>query len=491
VLIFMESVPPVLPSYEVLAGLVAELRSEVAGLRAELAAQAGRIVELEAENAELRRRAGLNSRNSSKPPSSDGLGKPAPKSLRKPSGRGPGKPKGAAGGTLRQTAVPDETLVHVPPVCEGCGDSLAEAVVVGEQARQVIDIPPVQPKVTEHVLQTRRCGGCGETTVADAPAGVNAPVQYGPQVKGAAVYLSARQHVPYQRCAELLSDLLGTPVTAPALHLWNRAAADRLAGFTRQICEQIATAPVAGFDESGGRIDGKIRWIHTATTNTATAYLVHDKRGTEAFNTMGILPVFTGIAVHDGWKPYKTYPQATHALCNAHHLRELNAALESDPDGQTWADDMAGLLTEIWEARKQLAVASGAKAFPPSVLADYLGRYENIITAGHEANPPPPTGTRKRTRPANLLHRLDTEREQVLRFATDWQVPFDNNQSEQAIRMAKVQLNISHCWRTIEGAERFLTLRGYLETAKKNGQDLLDTLARLFDGRGAWTPTPN
>ncbi|MFF3159339.1 IS66 family transposase [Streptomyces sp. NPDC057910] len=258
----------------------------------------------------------------------------------------------------------------------------------------------------------------------------------------------------------------------------------------RAVREQIAGSPVAGFDESGGRINGKTRWIHTAVTNTATTYLVHDKRGTAAFDELGILPLFTGTAVHDGWKPYKTYDRATHALCNAHHLRELHGVLESNPDGQGWAEAMARLLTEVWETRKDQS-ADGASEFTPDVLADCQDRYEQVIAAGHRANPPPPAGTRKRTRHANLLARLDTEREQVLRFATDRRVPFDNNTSEQAIRMAKVQLNVSHCWRTIEGAQRFLAVRGYLETAKKHGLGLLDVLARLFDHRGPWIPTPS
>jgi hypothetical protein len=341
--------------------------------------------------------------------------------------------------------------------------------------------------VVEHVLESRACTGCGHVTTAAPPAGVNAPVQYGPSVRAAAVYLRVRHHLPWQRCALLLADLLGTAVTAAALREWTARAAMLVAGFTAVVRKRITDAPVAGFDETGARVAGRTRWIHTAVTDTFTAYLLHDKRGTVAFDAMGVLPAFTGTAVHDGWKPYKTYTGVVHALCNAHHLRELAGITQGDPVGQAWAANLAALLRTVWNDRKQRQ-AEGATAFTPDKLTAYQERYHQVIEAGHAANPP--SQGRRRTRAQNLLHRLDTERDQVLRFAADWRVPFDNNTAEQAIRMAKIQLNVSHGWRTIQGARRFLALRSYLETAKKHDLDLHDALARLFDGRGTWLPAP-
>ncbi|MHA6757249.1 IS66 family transposase [Streptacidiphilus sp. PAMC 29251] len=480
-----------LPSYAELVGLVGELRAELSQVRAELAAARVEIAELRAENTELRRQLGMNSRNSSKPPSSDGLAKP--KSLRKPSGRGPGKPKGSPGGALLQVQAPDRIRVHVPLACTGCAGALADAQVVSVERRQVFDLPEIRPQVTEHRIEHRRCG-CGTTTAAPAPAGVSAPVQYGPGVRAMAVYLLNRQHLPYARCAELLADCLGVKVATGSLLAWNEQAADAVTAHTATVRAQLIDCEVVGFDETGARVAGRTCWVHTACTRTLTLYSVHAKRGVLAFEAMGVLPRFTGIAVHDGWKPYKTYTAAAHALCNAHHLRELAGAVENaGPDApQEWASQLAELLVEIWDtikdARTEHAWANG---FSLDELERYADRYDTLITAGRRLHPARAPGTRsKRSKTANLLDRLDTERDQVLRFAFDWRVPFDNNRSEQAIRMVKVQQKISNGWRTFQGAERFLAMRGYLSTAAKQGRNLLDVTRRLFDGRGAWIPTP-
>ena len=214
----------------------------------------------------------------------------------------------------------------------------------------------------------------------------------------------------------------------------------------------------------------------------------------QAFEAMGVLPHFTGTAVHDGWKPYKTYTEAAHALCNAHHLRELAAVVENAPADrpETWADDLAGLLVDTWDEIKDIQAAHPhATGFTVDALERLTARYEEIITAGRTLHPPRAPGEprRKRSKAANLLARLDTERDQVLRFVFYWRVPFDNNTSEQAIRMAKVQQKITGGWRTTLGAERFFAVRGYLSTAAKQGRNLLDAITRLFDGRGAWLPT--
>ncbi len=252
---------------------------------------------------------------------------------------------------------------------------------------------------------------------------------------------------------------------------------------------------MVGFDETGTRVEGRTCWVHTACTRSLTLYAVHAKRGVDAFEAMGVLPDFTGIAVHDGWKPYKTYTGAVHALCNAHHLRELAGVTDNAPQDapQDWADDLAALLVEVWDQIKDIRAAhEHASGFTVNALEHIAARYEEIIAAGRALHPPRAPGQprRKRAKAANLLDRLDTERDQVLRFAYDWRVPFDNNTSEQAIRMAKVQQKISGGWRTMPGAERFFAVRGYLSTAAKHGKNPLDVVTRLFDGRGAWIPIP-
>jgi transposase len=464
------------PSYAELLLLIGELRAEIAELRA--------------ENAELKRRLGMNSKNSSKPPSSDGLAKP--KSLRKPSGRGPGKPKGAPGGALLQVHEPDETEVHVPAACSSCAAGLSRAEVVSVEKRQVFDLPEIRLRVVEHQVQRRRCG-CGAVTAGSAPPQVTAPTQYGSRPKAFAVYLVTRQHLPYERCAELLADCLGAHVAASTLIGWNAAAAQAVAPHTEAVRQQLIECDVVGFDETGTRVEGRTCWVHTACTRALTLYRVHPKRGVDAFNAMGVLPHFAGTAVHDGWKPYKTYTDTVHALCNAHHLRELAGVTENAPADapQEWAEDLAALLVEVWDQIKEIrAEHEQATGFTVDELERITARYEEVIAVGRALHPPRAPGEprRKRSKAANLLDRLDTERDQVLRFAFDWRVPFDNNTSEQAIRMAKVQQKISGGWRTMLGAERFFAVRGYLSTAAKQGKNLLDAITRLFDGRGAWIP---
>jgi transposase len=330
-----------LPSFEELAALVVELRAEVAALRTENA-------QLRAENAELRARLGKNSRNSSKPPSSDGPAKPAPKSLRGRSGRRPGGQAGHRGQTLCQVVDPDRRRRHVPRSCRGCGAGLAGAPEVGLERRQVFDIPAIRMRVTEHQLIKRRCG-CGTVTAADAPVGVDAPAQYGPNVAAIVIYLYVGQFLSKDRTARALAELFGTPISGGTVAAMTARAAAGLTAFTGQVREQLTKAEVAHFDETGLRVASRLRWVHSASTGKYVLITVHDKRGVTAMNAAGVLPAFTGVAVHDGWAPYDTYGQATHARCNAHVLRELQAVIDhhthnSGQDLWCWATQAAGAL---------------------------------------------------------------------------------------------------------------------------------------------------
>jgi len=473
------------PSYGQLAALVVEQAAVIEELRGEVAG-------LKAKVADLERRLAQNSRNSSRPPSSDGLAKPpAPKSLRRSSGRKPGGQPGHEGRHLEWVERPDEILRHVPSRCGGCGGDLSGGEPVGEETRQVFDLPPVRLAVCEHRAQRRRCV-CGHVTSAGFPAGVNAPTQYGPRVRALGIYLIAAQHLPYKRAAGLLADWLGAPLSPGTLVAFVKDGADDLGVFLDRVHEQISGSPVVHFDETGVRAGGRGRWLHSSSTETLTFYALHDRRGTEGIDHAGVLPNFQGIAVHDGWPQYRAYTSAIHALCNAHHLRELLAIIEGDPEGQSWAAKTDMLLRALHGTVEQ-AKAVGEQSLDPWTLAGYRAAYEQIIVLGHQQNPPPTKRTGKRgpigrSASANLLRRLDEQREHVLRFAHDFRVPFDNNLAERDLRMIKIQQKISGCWRTTTGAHRFLALRAYISTSRKQHRDTIDTLARLAKHQ-PWLPS--
>lgn len=446
------------------------------------------IGHLSARVAELEARLGKNSQNSSKPPSSDAFTKPAPRSLRRKSGRKPGKQTGDPGARLEPKPDPDEVVVHTPTACGSCGSDLATAPVVGDQRRQVFDLPPIRLRAVEHRAQQRMCG-CGRVTTAEFPGQASAPACYGPRVAALGVYLLGRQHLPVDRAAEAMADCFGAPVSTGWLSSLLPSAADRLEGFTAAVRAQLAAAPVAHFDETGGRVAGKLRWVHVAATDTLTMYHRASGRGKDSIDAGGVLPGFTGVAVHDGLTSYRRY-EVTHALCAAHHLRELAGIAEAT--GQEWPTQVADLLVEIHKA-VETAKTTGRTALPARRLAGYRRRYRALIAEGKALNPPPPR-TGKRGRPklgpaGSLLRRLDDYQDDVLRFAIDFTVSFDNNQAERDIRMVKLQQKISGGWRSETGADAFLTIRSYLSTARKHHRGALDVLRDLFTGN-PWIPAP-
>lgn len=449
-----------------------------------------RVDELSTEVAELRARLDQNSRNSSKPPSSDGYAKPpAPKSLRRPSGRKPGGQSGHRGHHLKQVESPDEVIHHVPDRCTGCGAELRGAELAGEEVRQIFDLPEIRLAVSEHRAQRKRCS-CGQLSRADFPAGVDAPAQYGPALRGLVLYLIVYQHLPYERAAQLLSDWLGAPLSTGTLAAIVERCGAGLGRFDEQVREEILKSPVIGFDETGARVAGRLRWVHSASTDQWTLYAIHERRGKGGIENLGVLGVYDGVAVHDGWLSYRNYESVTHALCNVHHLRELQGAIEGDPKTQGWAAAMDELLREL-KRTVDAAREAGATALPASVTAAFERRYELIIELGHEQNPPPKRigkrGPLARSKTANLHRRLDQDRDAVLRFAYDFRIPFDNNQSERDLRMIKLQQKISGCWRTSGGADRFLAMRSYLSSTRKQGRGIIDALSRLAE-QDPWLP---
>ena len=304
-------------------------------------------------------------------------------------------------------------------------------------------------------------------------------------------YLCVHQHLPVDRAAQLLADVLGANVATGTLAAVLAEGAVGLDGFLATVRDQLAAAPVAHFDETGARVAGRLHWIHSASTSLLTLFTVHAKRGKVAMDQAGVLGGFGGVAVHDGWAPYWRYQNATHALCGAHLLRELEAITEEP--GQGWAAGMAELLVDA-KLVADRARAAGACRVQDATRARLHTRYERLLADGEAANPPPPVTGRRRGRvrrsPAGrLLARLDTHRDEVLRLLDDCRVPFDNNQAERDLRMVKLQQKISGCWRTLAGAETFLAIRSYLSTARKQGMNPLVVLGQLFAGH-PWLPAP-
>ncbi|MCA1681800.1 MAG: IS66 family transposase [Actinobacteria bacterium] len=470
---------PGTPSVEKLCERLAQRDVLIEALSAELGAARARIAELEA-------RLGQSSRNSSKPPSSDGLAKPAPKSLRRRGGRKPGGQDGHPGSTLAPVAVPDEVITHEPVCCRGCGDGLGGAPEVGREHRQVFDIPPMQVRVSEHQLIKRRCG-CGTVTSAEAPEGVSAAVQYGPRITAIIVYLYVGQFLSKKRTAAALAELFGTPVSQGTVAAMTTRAAGELGGFTEWVRANLAAAEVVNFDETGLRVEGKLRWVHSASTGKYSLIFVHDRRGTKGMDAAGVLPEFSGIAVHDAWAPYDTYTSCTHALCGAHVLRELQAVTDLAPEGQwCWATQAGDALRELNQlVNDALAVSNTLENIDPAALSAAVHRYRSAALLGVQATD---ARTSKLMGKHNALaRRLIDRQDDYLRFTLDPRVPFDNNAAEREIRMIKLRQKVSGCLRTLTGAGQFCAIRSYLATAAKHGIHFFAALTTLAEGR-PWLP---
>jgi transposase len=461
------------------------------GFEATFALVEGLLHNIDALNArvqQLEDRLAKNSRNSSKPPASDDPPtKPKPKSLRQRSGKKPGGQKGHPGRTLAVVESPEHVVSHGPEECEGCGRSLVDIEASGYERRQVVDVPPVVAlEVTEHRAQRKRCTGCGGTTTAPFPAEAMSAksVVYGPRIKALSVYLMEYQLLPYERTSELLREFFGSRAPgAGTLHSVLKGCFEGLKETEEAIEEGLRGADVSHFDETGLRVEGKGMWVHVASTDKLTHYAVHEKRGVEATEEIGILPSFAGVAVHDGLSAYRNYERCAHALCNAHHLRELRFMDEEHQ--QEWAGRMKELLVEIEEAIREEAALGGA-CLAPERVEDFEVRYQRLLEAGLKANPPPiRTGKRgrpKQSKGKNLVDRLTKHRGEVLRFMHDFRVPFDNNQAERDLRMVKVRQKVSGCFRTRRGAQMFCRIRGYISTARKQGENVLAALENVFIG---------
>ena len=455
-----------------------------------LESQAKQIAALQSQVAELQSKLNKNSRNSSKPPSSDGLNKPAPKSLRVASKNPTGGQKGHAGSTLRGATQPDKIVVHgIPDRCQACHQELPFAYV--SETRQVFDLPALQFEVTEHHAMQAICR-CGHVHTAEFPAGVTAAVQYGPRAQAAMVHLNQNHAVSVQRTAALMKDFFQLPVSQATVLKAAMTSAGILQPTVDAIGQGAVNADVLHADETGLRVTKKLHWLHVLATDTLTWMGCHPKRGGEAFDALALLGQFTGVLVHDGWIPYKAL-ECQHALCNAHHLRELTYLLEEQD--QAWAGDMIELLTHA----NHLDNLNCADGKSPSYnsrkyqaeIRELLDLYEAILAQAQTENPiAPSTGKRgrpKQSKATNLIGRLRDYRDDVWRFMTQPNVPFTNNLAEQTVRMPKVKQKVSGCFRTLPGAQTYCVIRSYCATMHKQGANVFESLVAAFKGA---TPQP-
>ena len=422
----------------------------------------------------LANRLNLNSSNSSKPPSSDPNRQKTKKSASK---RKPGGQKGHNGTTLRKSATPDrvkELKINRKKLPQGSYKD------VGYESRQVVDID-ISKIVTEYraqVLEDEK----GKRYVAEFPKDVTRPVQYGIGVKAHSVYMSQYQLIPYGRVEEMFSDQTSIPLSSGTAYNFNEDAYDRLETFETIVKSKLTGSSLIHADETGINIDSKGFWLHSASNDLWTLYYPHEKRGGLAIDEMGVIPEFKGVLCHDHWKPYFKY-DCQHALCNAHHLRELERAWEQDD--QKWAKEMKAFLIKLNQVVNDAGGQLDAKA-----STKYRKKYRSILDKAQIECPPPDEsrkrgsrGRIKRSKARNLLERLMNFEKETLRFMDDPIVPFTNNQGENDIRMTKVQQKISGCFRSEKGAAIFCRIRSYLSTCRKHDMRASEALRLLFSGR--------
>jgi transposase len=425
-----------------------------------------------------------NSQNSSKPPSSDGLKKNrSVKSQRKKSNNKVGGQKGHKGSTLNMSDAPDNIIKLQINKCSCCGKSLKNIKASNHDKRQEFEIPKISVNITEYQSEIKDCPHCGTECKAKFPKGITHKTQYGKYLYSIAVYLRNYELIPVERSAEIFKDIFSIPLSPGTILNTTKRCAEALCGYQEWILDKLIHSKVVNFDETGINIGGKLHWLHNASTPLLTSYFVHKKRGSEAFNDMGILPLFKGKAVHDHWSAYLKY-DCDHVLCNAHHLRELTFVYEHH--NQLWAKKMIELLNE---ARIKVEIAQDQGKLIESTLSKkYEKKYRRILQEGFYINPPPNSDRiKKRGRKAKgkilcLLERLRKYQKETLAFMYDLNVPFDNNLAERDIRMMKVQQKISGLFRSFCGAEEFSLIRSFISTVKKQKISVIDAISNILEG---------
>ena len=440
------------------------------------------MARLEARIAELEKRLGKNSSNSSKPPSSDGLKRT--RSLRSnTSGRKPGGQPGHPGQRLHPSPTPD-VVIDVPlEQCPQCASDLSAQPVQIEEVRQVFELPPIKLRVTEYRAARKRCPICGRLVTAEFPAGVPAPTQYGPNMQAVMSYLQAWQLLPHERTAQVCEDLFGHRPSAGSIVRSVVKSAAQMEPAVAQIATALSEAPVLHADETGVRCAGQTHWLHVVSTAGLTLYSHSTKRGLEGLSVAGVLPEYGGKLMHDFWGPYDKLEHCEHLRCNAHLLRELKACAE---DGHQWAEKLASTLVVMKQARDE-ALQRQSPRVAKRRRAELEARYDRWIEKGLQAHPAVEKaqvkqGRAKQSPEHNLLRRLSGKKAEVLGFLREIELPFDNNQAERDLRMMKVQQKVSGCFRSEAGAKAFCVLRSYLATARKQSMNIIDSIRNAVLG---------
>lgn len=427
-----------------------------------------------------------DSHNSSMPPSSDGYGKPAPKSLREKSGKKAGGQPGHKGNSMEITREPDEVKEYLPGKCMSCPMASSCAGKYSCAGRRYEYDVKVTTTLTEHRVLACECPlEKGGKIAGEFPEEITSSKQYGTELKAIVLSLFTIGYMSVNRIKEFLNGFQ-IPISTGTIQNILSGCVEKVSGAVNLIRERVSGLSVINCDETGTRTNGKLHWIHCLCNDKWTYMVIHEKRGSKALEDIGILPELDGCTIiHDFWKAYLDYSNVFHGFCNAHLQRELVYAFESTRQG--WAKDLKDLLTEMNVSRDRL-IAAGQARFPQETLKGFLTRYDNLIAAGIEKNPIPKKFPGERGRPGKgktrcLLERMRDYKEDILRFVTNWSIPFTNNEAERTIRFTKVKQKVSGCFRTECGADGFVKIMSYLSTARKHGVNAHYAFIEALNGR--------
>jgi transposase/predicted nuclease with TOPRIM domain len=476
---------------------ITQLKAQINKLQEENRELHYRNFQLKRRNSELEAQLTTDSHNSSRPPSTDPVWAKRTKSLRRPSGKRPGGQAGHRGETLRMSARPDRIVEHRPRECRHCHCALTDGQIIRHLRQQVIDVVPMRLRVTEHRLAVLRCSACGKRTQGEFPQAVRSGVQYGPGVKARVLYLQQYQLLPYQRTSEAMRELFGCPISSGTVANIVRECAAALVETELKIKQKLRRSGVIHADETGLRVEKQGHYIHVSSNCALTHYGYDSRRGKAAMDEIGILPKYRGNLVHDGWWSYDYYTNCQHSLCCAHLLRELTFFAEVSEEQKAWAEPLKELLLEIKSAVARVREV-GSKHLADEEQRALSCRYDELVKRGlesrtamseqtireekAEASDVLPVNSVIEKQARNLLLRMERKKQQVLRFMTDFSVPFDNNQAERDLRMIKLQQKVGGCFRSEEGARQFCRIRSYISTMRKQGRGVLQALAGVCRG---------
>ncbi len=464
--------------------IIANLQATILELREIIEQQTLVIERQRQEIAELKERLNRNSRNSSKPPSSDGLAKPAPKSLRKKSGKKPGAQKGHTGHGFSLTAPISETVIHMPEQCVECPRNGKCKSCGRSSARNVVDVE-ISTKVTRHYTEEYVCPLlAGRIISGKFPAGINSSVQYGDGVRALAIALNTAGMMSVDRVHKILNGVLAVTISTGTIARMVSQFSSTVSDTVQEIKRVLLTRPVVNCDETGTRVNAGICWVHSACDARYTYLSLQHRRGREGMEKAGFLPFYGGTIIHDCWSPYWSFNRLKHGLCGAHLLRELQSIIDNDP-AATWAKSMQALLREMNRCHTE-AVNSGELEIDGRRIASFKRRYSVILGKARQKNPVTKavTGRCKRNKQRTLIERLFKYKDEVCLFIRDLLAPFTNNLAEQSIRMLKVKTKVSGCFRTFSGGANYTTIMSYLHTAMKHNIAAYPAIRNALAGKG-------